>query len=253
MSFLSAEQEDFAAHFNGSEVKPGHNEAMMRRVFELRYDVYCRECRFLDAEDYPNDRESDEYDIQSAHFAALEHNGGLAGYVRLVRPDAIGTFPFQNHCVELLDGVQLPPAFKSAEISRLMVREDFRRRRGDLVTGASAEENGYSSAIEMRNRSPQILLTMYREMYAHSVHNGIRYWYAAMERSLARALASMNFGFRKIGPATNYYGPVTPYVADLRELEAGLRQCNPALLAWMQRPTTNQSHDEPAFSSSQSC
>jgi N-acyl amino acid synthase of PEP-CTERM/exosortase system len=253
MSFLSVEQKDFAAHFHGSEVKPGRNEALMRRAFELRYDVYCRECHFLNPEDYPDHRESDEYDVQSVHFAAFDRSEGLAGYVRLVCPDAIETFPFQNHCVELLEGVQLPPALKSAEISRLMVREDFRRRRGDLVAGASAEESGAPPANELRDGSPQILLTLYREMYAHSVRNGIRYWYAAMERSLARTLTRMNFGFRQIGPATNYYGPVAPYVADLRELEMGLSQCNPALFAWMQQAPGNHSSDEPAFSSSQVC
>jgi N-acyl amino acid synthase of PEP-CTERM/exosortase system len=87
-------------------------------------------------------------------------------------------------------------------------------------------------------------------MYAHSLRNGIRYWYAAMERSLARALVRMNFGFRQIGPATNYYGPVAPYVADLREFERRLGECNPALLAWMQHAPCAQMHDELAFSSS---
>lgn len=250
MSFLFTGQKDFATHFHGSEVKPGRNEGLMRGVFELRYDVYCRECHFLDAGDYPDRRETDEYDIQSAHFTAFDRDDGLAGYVRLVRPDAIETFPFQNHCVELLQGVQLPPALESAEISRLMVREDLRRRRGDLVAGASNGLNGPKPAIELRDSSPQILLTLYREMYTHSIRNDIRYWYAAMERSLARALVRMNFGFQQIGPATNYYGPVAPYVADLRDLERRLGECNPALLAWMQRTPCIQMHDELAFSSS---
>jgi N-acyl amino acid synthase of PEP-CTERM/exosortase system len=168
----------------------------------------------------------------------------------LVRPDAIGTFPFQNHCVELLQDVQLPPGLESAEISRLMVREDLRRRRGDLVTGVSTGESGPKPAVELRDSSPQILLSLYREMYAHSLRNGIRYWYAAMERSLARALVRMNFGFKQIGPATNYYGPVAPYVADLREFERRIGQCNPALLAWMQREPTVQTRHELAVSSS---
>ncbi len=235
MSHLSVETRDFATHFHGREINPVRSDAVMQRIQALRYDVYCRECHFLSAGDYPDHRESDEYDAQSAHFAAFDLDQGLAGYVRLVRPDAIETFPFQNHCVELLDGFQLPPAFKSGEISRLMVREDFRRRRGDLVTGGSTGERGPLPVVELRDGSPQILLSLYREMYAHSLRNGIRYWYAAMERPLARALSRMKFCFRQIGPATNYYGPVAPYMADLRELEVGLAQNNPALLAWMQQ------------------
>jgi N-acyl amino acid synthase of PEP-CTERM/exosortase system len=72
-------------------------------------------------------------------------------------------------------------------------------------------------------------------MYAYSLQHGIRYWYAAMERALARMLVRMNFGFQQVGPAIDYYGPVAPYVADLRVLESQLGRLNPPLLAWMQR------------------
>lgn len=91
----------------------------------------------------------------------------------------------------------------------------------------------------MRNNTPQILLSLYRQMYAFSLNNGIRYWYAAMERSLARVLTRMNFGFRQVGPPTDYYGPVAPYLADLRELEARVGKSNPALLAWMHHTEAN--------------
>ena len=115
-----------------------------------------------------------------------------------------------------------------------MVRKDYRRRQGERPpSGAAIEEVELAYAHEMRNPSPQILLCLYRAMYAYSLKNGIRYWYAAMERSLARILTRMNFGFQQIGPATDYYGPVAPYVADLRVLEQQLGQKNPELLAWM--------------------
>jgi N-acyl amino acid synthase of PEP-CTERM/exosortase system len=232
--FLQESHHDYSPAFWGREVKPGRDVALMDDLYELRFQVYCLECGFLDKNDYPQGLETDEHDESSAHFGAYDLSNGLAGYVRLVQPDAIGTFPFQNHCVSLLDGVSLPPASRSAEISRLMVREDLRRVRGDAVTeragGASA---AMRRLTEMRQPSPQILLSLYREMYAYSIQNGIRYWYAAMERALARTLNRMNFSFHQIGPATDYYGPVTPYVADLRELEDQLDQHAPSLLAWM--------------------
>lgn len=74
-------------------------------------------------------------------------------------------------------------------------------------------------------------------MYQHSVRAGIRYWYAAMERPLARVLERMGFPFEQVGPETDYFGPVTPYMADLRRLEVLVGGRNPALLAWMQQPT----------------
>ena len=158
----------------------------------------------------------------------------LAGYVRLVRPDAIQTFPFQTHCVQLLDGVSLPPSDQSAEISRLMVSSRYRRRRGDKVPGVTVVED-HLSEQERRASSPQILLCMYRQMYQYSLKHGIRYWYAAMERYLANALKGMNFGFEQIGPFTDYYGPVAPFLGDLRKIEEGLSVSAPALLEWLQR------------------
>jgi N-acyl amino acid synthase of PEP-CTERM/exosortase system len=66
----------------------------------------------------------------------------------------------------------------------------------------------------------------------------VRYWYAAMEPSLALVLTRMNFGFRQIGPLIDYYGPVAPYLAAIHDTELGLGTANPALLAWMQESDT---------------
>ena len=229
------ERTDFAPYFRSREGQLGRDEALMRSVFELRYQVYCKECGFLDAADYGDGLEQDEHDRNSAHFCAFNLPGSLVGYVRLVQADAVQTFPFQSHCTELLAGARLPPPAESAEVSRLMVRQDYRRRLGDTLQGVTVE-SGDAPVREMRDNSPQIVLSLYRQMYAYSLENGIRYWYAAMERSLARVLMRMNFAFEQIGPQTDYYGPVAPYVADLRELEARIDESNPALMAWLRRP-----------------
>jgi N-acyl amino acid synthase of PEP-CTERM/exosortase system len=73
---------------------------------------------------------------------------------------------------------------------------------------------------------------MYREMFRHSQHAGVRYWCAAMERSLVRALNKMGFHFAQIGPQADYYGAVTPYMLDLHELLELLGDSNPRLAAW---------------------
>ena len=232
MSAVTAEPVNFAPYFTGREVRQVEDPALMDRARQLRYQVYCVECEYLSASDFPQGREGDECDAHSSHFVALNLQDELAGYVRLVQPDAIQTFPFQTHCVQLLDGVSLPPADKSAEISRLMVSSRYHRRRGDKLTGVTVNED-HLSEEERRISSPQILMCMYRQMYQYSLKNDIRYWYAAMERYLANALKAMNFGFEQIGPFTDYYGPVAPFLGDLRQLEDGLSQSAPALLEWM--------------------
>lgn len=227
-------QVEFAPHFRGCRIHPVRDQALMKTAHALRFDVYCTECGFLPASDYPDRIESDSSDADSAHFGALNAVDALVGYVRLARPDADQLFPFQRHGGELFAGLSLPQPGESGEISRLMVRQDYRRRRGDILAGITVDDNSTLPERERRDNSPQILLSLYRQMYLASLANNIRYWYAAMERSLARALTRMSFAFTQIGPQTDYYGPVAPYIADLRELEAHLGMHNPPLLAWMQ-------------------
>lgn len=203
-------------------VRSKHGRALQAQAFrsalELRFQVYCLECNFLSPDDYPDGVETDEHDDGAAHFYAFDSQEELVGYVRLVRPDAERMFPIQRNCKLTVASAELPAPNASAEISRLMVRNDYRRRRSDRLSGVTAEQNAAAFAGERRHEAPQILLSLYRQMYAYSRTNGIDHLYAAMERPLARSLQRMSFAFRSIGPETDYYGPVAPYLADLREL-----------------------------------
>ena len=216
MSLEVIKRESGLSGFVARELNPSRDLASMRKVHELRFQIYCLEQGFLDAVDYPEGCEADEHDARSYHFASWGDQGDVAGYVRLVRPDAIGTFPFQNHCLTLEAGVNSPPAHLSAEISRLMVAADYRRQ---------------------PDRSPAILCNLFMQMHACSVRDGVRYWYAAMERSLVRVLQRMlGIEFQQIGPVTDYYGPVAPYLIDLREVEVRIRQRRPELLGALREP-----------------
>jgi N-acyl amino acid synthase of PEP-CTERM/exosortase system len=228
----------FAPCFRSRRARFGQEDDWMHRIFELRFQVYCQECGFLSPSDYQDGREIDEYDANAVHFCAFNARDELVGYVRLVRPVASGKFPFQMHCPSLLEGVTLPDPSQCVEVSRLMVRQDYRRRRGDILAGVNMGSASPDPEHEKRNSSPQILLSLYRQIYAYSRSAGIRYWYAAMEPSLALVLTRMNFGFRQIGPLIDYYGPVAPYLATVNETEQGLGAANPALLAWMQETDT---------------
>jgi N-acyl amino acid synthase of PEP-CTERM/exosortase system len=206
-------------------------------VFALRYEVYCLDCGFLSADDHPEGLERDEFDDISAHFCALDTQDKPVGYVRLVPADPEeGSFPFQSHCESFFDPTALPNSSEAVEISRLIVHRNFRRRCTDITGLRTGADDPPPLVGERRSNSPDVLLNLYRQIYQYSRRNGIRYWYAAMERTLARALAQFKFNFTQIGPVVDYYGPVAPYMADLRELECRLEQCNPALLAWMQKP-----------------
>lgn len=240
MNTLSRDHAEFAPDFRSRQCFLGRDDAHMRSAFELRFHVYCLERDYLPSANYPDRRETDQDDASSAHFCTFNRQDELVGYVRLVRPDASQAFPFQSRCTTLFERAALPTPSEAAEISRLILRQDYRRRRGDTLAGVSeADEVEVAPSIPahgMRIHSAQILLSLYRQMYLFSLDNGIHYLHAAMERNLARALTRMNFGFRQIGPESDYYGQVAPYLADLRKMEARIGKSNPALMAWMKRP-----------------
>lgn len=226
---------DFAPLFRSREVIQGRDVALLQQVFELRYQVYCQECGFLPADNYPDRCEIDSHDARSVHFCAFNLRDELVGYVRMVRPDRTLSFPFQDHYHDLLAGATLVPASQAVEISRLMVIQAYRRRRGDVLAGVTLEEEPPLAGPDLRDHTPQILFSLYRQMYAYSLAHSTRYWYAAMERPLARALGQMGFGFSQIGPQIDYYGPVALYVGDLRQLEVQVGQHNPALMTWLRQ------------------
>ena len=218
---------------------------LFREIAKLRYDVYCAECRYLDEKEYQDGLETDHFEKRSIHVAAQNPDGLVVGTVRLVLASGNEEFPFEEHC-SVYPHFAFPPREQSEEVSRLIVRRSFRRRPGDSLQGVSKEfqEKGtaediapQTKTITGRNRrssSPLIMLGMYREMYRYSRQNGIRYWYAAMEKGLAQLVGRMGFHFTPVGPETDYYGPVATYVADLRELEVSVGNTNKFVLAWFQ-------------------
>jgi len=197
----------------------------LEEVFRLRYQVYCNECRFIRAEDYPDGFETDGYDGHAAHFGAYDKEGRLVGSVRLILPSC-GRFPIEEHCPTLnVDPVKVPLR-KSAEISRLTISKLYRRRAQDglyyepQVEDVPVQEKGQ---YFMRRVRP-MAFGLYREMYQESKRLGIRYWYALMEKTLRTLLKIHGFVFNPIGPEVEFYGLVTPYLADVSELEKNVHE-----------------------------
>lgn len=225
----------------------------------LRYRVYCEEFGYLPAGDYPSGLESDADDLRSSHFHCFRSDVGerfaepgvaaaedvLAGYVRLVRPDASGQLPVQRRC-ELNPGTESwPDPLATAEVSRLIIAPEFRRSRGAPVKPSLA----YQAGSAQRPLPTDVLLQLFRQMYDHSRIHGIRYWFAAMERPLARSLAQMGFPFKAAGPEGEYFGRITPYVADIEELQTRVLAKQPRLADWLLSPRAKLAGDnERAFS-----
>ena len=231
---------DWTPYFVCQRIDEKRQPEMLNLAYALRYEVYCLDCHFLPAENYPNDFETDAFDEQSMHFCANNLRDEMVGYVRLVTArENHHAFPYERHCQKFFPYTK-PPRQESAEISRLIVRRDYRRRRSDILAGVTIQthESDGREVLHDRRKPPQILLGLYRQMYMYSNQSGIRYWYAAMERPLARALRQLGFGFKPISPEMDYYGKVASYLADLRQIELHLEGSNPMLLSWFQQETS---------------
>jgi len=83
--------------------------------------VYCGEKGFLNAEDYPEGIETDEYDAGSVHIGCFVEDE-LVGYGRIITPSA-RPFPIEKH---FQIGEVPGGKFQQCEISRLIVRGCFR-------------------------------------------------------------------------------------------------------------------------------
>ncbi len=219
------EMEAFSPHFEFSVID---EENLLYSSYALRYQVYCLEKRFLSAKDYPDEQETDIFDNNSIHVGCTDKSDSLIGTLRLVLPSHRG-FPLFEHC-ELFDKYKNladpnnPALVTAAELSRLAIMKSRRRRQGDGLYGVVDNHDSHNSskgseaACHHRHRS-EIVLGLYKAMYQISKRQGITHWFVAIERSLLRLLRRYKFTFEPIGPEVDYYGPVTPYMADIAEIE----------------------------------
>lgn len=215
----------------------------MDKVYRLRFQVYCKECSFIKEEDYSDQKETDEYDPYSLHFAA-EDTEGMIGTVRLIIENPLG-FPFEKHCKDKLSfdfsGLDRK---RIAEVSRLVISKQYRRRTGDgLYYTPDYNDSGKPADGEgARRRMKPMAFGMYREMYQESKRRGVTHWVALMEKALWVLLRMNSFVFKPIGEEIDFYGTVRPYICVLEEAEQILAQKLPNLIKYFTEGLEPQYH-----------
>lgn len=198
------------------------DSAMMEQIYRLRYQVYCNECQFIKAEDYPDGIEIDEYDPQSVHFAAINQFNEVIGTMRMILPGAL-KLPIEGHCPNL----QLEEKIHCAEVSRFIISRRLRRRANDkMYYEPQVEDKKIITAdnIEFMRRAKPMAFGLYRALYQESKSRGITHWYTLMEKSLCILLSIHGFKFTSIGEAVDFYGPVQPYMGKMSEIEVEVKK-----------------------------
>jgi N-acyl amino acid synthase of PEP-CTERM/exosortase system len=185
-----------------------HMPRLLIESYALRYQVYCRERKFLAAENYPNRLERDEFDLHSIHTGVVDMQGVLCGTARIVKPSELG-LPLLRHCEMFPHEAEFAGRdSRVIEVGRLAVSRSYRRPGGNL------------DAAGMRRRGrEEVLLTLLKALYQQTKRLGATHWLAATEGSLPRLLSQHGFPCRAIGPEAEYFGAVTPYAMDLKEFD----------------------------------
>jgi N-acyl amino acid synthase of PEP-CTERM/exosortase system len=199
------------------------SEAQLQACFRLRYEVYCVENHFLDAEDNPGGLETDAYDAQSAHSLLVHRaSDAIVGTVRLVLPHEASErppLPLYEVCPEAMAHM---PLSRTAEISRFAVSKNFRRRKEDQLYGKF-----YTRADllgDARRLIPHLTLGLMQSVVEMSRDNGIDYVCAIMDPALLRLLGRLGIHFTLVGKPIEYHGLRQPCYSELGLLLASVEQ-----------------------------
>lgn len=217
------------------------SEELKGAIYRLRYKVYVEEFGFEKPEDHPGGYEIDEYEPYSLHFAALNENQEVVGTVRLVFSSEKG-FPIE-HAAKTGFIVTTPPTDKTAEISRLAVSRDYRRRAEDGLYGVESyllqseggvlPDRGPIPEEYQKRKRPVIVLGLFRSLYHASKRKGINHLYLITEKKLFHLLKRYGFLFKQIGDPVNYHGIRIPYLGIIDEMERTLVASKQQLLELM--------------------
>lgn len=176
-------------------------------VSRLRYEVYCKEKKFISEDNYPNHYEIDEYDDYSVHFIARTELETV-GTVRLILHNPLG-LPVANHYNFDISAMSLSEK-RVAEISRFAIK-----KRALKIYGLDKSS---------------ITLELIRCLYHEVKKNRISHLCAAMENSLQRLLHHWGIQFHQIGYPLQYYnGLCSIYFAKVEEIEASMMINKPDL------------------------
>ncbi|MEY3200935.1 MAG: hypothetical protein RIR70_485 [Pseudomonadota bacterium] len=211
----------FGQHF---EIIPALDEATRDAAHRIRHAVYCEDLHFEPTR--PDGRERDEYDSHSLH-CLLRHraSGEFIGVTRLVLPPPGpqgGLLPFERTCGAALYRGPLDPSRLPretiAEVSRLAVVKDFRRRRGEAQSPLPMSEDDFGTPS--RPRCPFIPIGLYLGAIALADKLGIHTLFTLTEPRLAQHFSRFGVAVVQIGEGVAHRGVRIPSMISVPDVLA---------------------------------
>jgi len=246
-------------------VKQVSDEKALKDIFRLRYKIYCYEWGFEKPENHPDEIVTDIFDNNALHFAVKDDTQKIVGAISLILHSAEG-FPTEKYCDLNLSRDELPRE-SIAEISRLVIHRDYRRRAEDKYIYGPDEErrsigsfnytSNYSNhtshirrsddkyknkgsrrsgeSYSERRKRHEVVINLYKAIYQESKRRKITHWYAVMTKGIVILLNKFGFTFEEIGDPVDYHGIRTPYLGDIDKIEQAMLAGNPELYEELNR------------------
>lgn len=207
------------------QIVPARTLDMLERIFRIRYDVYCREFGYEKEEDCPGGLEHDDYDEAALHCLIVHRETGAgAGCIRLVvQPPDQPNFllPMERFCADsLTDPIWHParlPRSQIAEVSRLAVHTQFRRRLGESESPVGIAPAPDFNAEERRT-FPLLSLALFYAGAALMKKTQREHAFVMVEPRLTRRMLSLGLPFRQIGEPMEYHGTRAGYYVQVQEV-----------------------------------
>ncbi|MDJ0647336.1 MAG: PEP-CTERM/exosortase system-associated acyltransferase [Xenococcaceae cyanobacterium MO_188.B19] len=211
---------DIAQHFfNYFSLSIADTPELQQEVYKIRYQVYCEELQYEPKEEFLNGMEQDIYDSRSIH-CLLRHriSDRYIGCVRLVLPDPeqlddqFSLEKIFQHDFQLTE----TEFYNYAEISRLAIIGDFRKRQGENTSsvGLLFADNQPDSLPNSQDRRifPLTLVSLYLGCTSLLMSFNIKNALTVMEAKLSRHLRLCGIPSCLIGDFVNFHGEQAPFL-----------------------------------------
>jgi N-acyl-L-homoserine lactone synthetase len=232
----------------------------LTEIYRLRYKVFCLEWGFEKPDNHSERIITDGYDKNAIHFAAQDENQKTVGAIMLL-PDSSEGFPLEKYCELDINPDELPRD-SLAEVSRMVIHRDYRRRSEDKYIYGPDEERRSIGSFHFQQNYPnpkvqhrraddkyrskqparrtsefygdrrkrhEVVMNLYKAVYQESKRRQLTHWYAVMTKGIVNLLNRFGFSFEAIGDPVDYNGIRTPYMTEIAKLEKDMENRNPEL------------------------
>ena len=207
------------------EIIPATSPQLLEQVFRIRFEVLCldKAIETFEKQKYPDCLEMDEYDERSQHYLVYhKESDTYAATVRLIFSGGskdLKAFPMIGAARNQVDMALLSelPLGEVAEISRLLIRKEFRTRlKKDVFTEGSYED--YKKLTREKRLVTHPIIGLLTAIMRMSSQNGIKYWFAGMEPSLDKRLRQLGLHLTPLGPMVKFHGMRRPYLGVIDDV-----------------------------------